>query len=85
MNDTFVKQLVEEFFSLQNREMNLLEWKYDGRGTITIKLEDMEDGLVGIYTVQLSFQGFAQSLEKENFETDLPLFGGLEHKGEIRL
>lgn len=70
MNDTVIKQLVDTFFGLQYREMILLEWKYEGGGTIVVKLESVEDGLVGIYTIQLDFQGFAQSLEKGNFEIE---------------
>jgi hypothetical protein len=70
MNDTSVRQLVDTFFGFQHREMNLLEWKYEGGGTIVVKLEDMGDGLIGIYTIELNFQGFAQSLEKGNFEIE---------------
>lgn len=66
MNDEFVKSLVEYLFSGQYRELNLLEWKFEG-GILTLKLEDMEDGLIGIYTVEYRFSGYADSLNKGDF------------------
>lgn len=49
--------------------MNVLEWKFESP-TLTVKAEDMEDGLVAIYTIKFEFQGFAASLEKGNFQTE---------------
>lgn len=68
MNEILVKQIVDVFFESQGREMNVLEWKYE-LGALTVKAEDMEDGLVAIYTFRLQFEGFAASLEKGNFQT----------------
>ncbi len=66
MNDDFVQSLVEYLFTGQDRELNILEWKFE-RGILTLKLEDMEDGFVGIYTVECRFDGYAASLNKGDF------------------
>ncbi len=70
MTNSFVETLADAFFDAQGREMNLLEWKYEIGGTITIKAEDLTDGLIGIYTIQLDFRGFAKSLNNGNFEIE---------------
>lgn len=69
MNEFLVKQIVDGLFSAQHREMNILEWKFE-LGVLTVKAEDMEDGLVAIYTIQHNFKGFAASLEKGNFNVE---------------
>lgn len=71
MNTDTVKKLVCFFFNQSEDETNILDWKFSS-GTLTVKLESPDDGMVEIRTIEGSFSGYAKSSDPNNFDVIEP-------------